>query len=458
MKQQVIAILDVGRADKKLFLFDRHYNIVHEQSTRFTDIVDEDGFPCEDIGQLRLWVFDALRDVLHGDEFEVKALNFSTYGASMVYVDEAGKALTPLYSYLKPYPKVLEEQFYRAYCNQRLFSAKTASPALGSLNSGLQLYRLKHHQPEVFARTRYALHLPQYLSFLVTSQAFSDITSVGCHTALWDFQKNLYHRWVTREHVHSRLAPIRRADEVLPPAFPAGTYAVGIGLHDSSASLIPYLVNFHEPFALISTNDWCITLNPFNETPLTQEELLADCLCYLNYKGAPVKASRLFTGPMMEEQLKKIAEIFHCNTPLLRTMYYNPATVARLQKLQPEERKRSTKRSALKPRDWSVYQDAEEAYHQLMMDIVSLQQRSTQLVLDGSPVRRIFVDGAFSRNSIYMNLLASAFPELEVFAASMPQATALGAALAIHHSWNKERIPNDLIALKYYSAAPELVV
>ena len=43
-----------------------------------------------------------------------------------------------------------------------VFARKTASPLLGSLNSGLQLYRLKKEQPEVFQKIHHALHLPQY--------------------------------------------------------------------------------------------------------------------------------------------------------------------------------------------------------------------------------------------------------------------------------------------------------
>jgi hypothetical protein len=50
-----------------------------------------------------------------------------------------------------------------------------------------------------------------------------------------------------------------------------------------------------------------------------------------------------------------------------------------------------------------------------------------------------------------MNLLAKAFPELEVFAASMAQATAVGAAIAIHRNWNNKTLPADIIELKYYS-------
>jgi sugar (pentulose or hexulose) kinase len=84
------------------------------------------------------------------------------------------------------------------------------------------------------------------------------------------------------------------------------------------------------------------------------------------------------------------------------------------------------------------------------MDIMEQQIASTQLVLQGTEVKRIFVDGGFGRNQVYMHLLAAAFPHIEVFAASIPQATAMGAALAIHSHWNTRSLPGDIIELKYY--------
>jgi len=96
------------------------------------------------------------------------------------------------------------------------------------------------------------------------------------------------------------------------------------------------------------------------------------------------------------------------------------------------------------------------AYHQLMASIIEQQVISTNLVLAGTPVRKIFVDGGFSKNPIYMQLLADNFPGIEIYAASIPQASALGAALAIHHHWNEMNIPTDIIELKYYASVIHL--
>src|SRR5574337_901432 len=326
-KKSAIAVIDVGKTNKKLFLFDEDYNIVYEQSARFLETTDEDGDPCENLESLRLSVFDSLRSLFNKKEYDVKAINFSAYGASFVNIDEEGNPVTPLYNYLKPYPGEFKKQFYDAYGGEEAFSLCTASPVLGSLNSGMQLYRLKYEKPELFQRIQYSLHLPQYLGYLISGKPCSDITSIGCHTNLWDFQKNDYHEWVYKEGLHEKLAPICPYDETTKAIFPGNNYLVGIGLHDSSAALIPYMVNFHEPFVLLSTGTWCISLNPFNDSPLTTEELKQDCLCYLHYQGKPVKASRLFAGPQYEEGVKRIADQFHQNVIRYRSIEFNPEIV-----------------------------------------------------------------------------------------------------------------------------------
>jgi sugar (pentulose or hexulose) kinase len=456
----VIAVFDVGKTNKKLFLFDEQYKIVFERSARFMETVDEDGDPCENLESLRLSVFDSLREVFKNPAFEIKAINFATYGASFVYIDEDGKPLAPLYNYLKEYPEALKTQFYDTYGGREAFSNRTASPVLGSLNSGMQLYRIKYEKPELFKQIKYALHLPQYLSYLISGETYSDLTSIGCHTNLWDFTKNGYHDWVKKEGILDKLAPIVPSDIVIPAAFPGNNYAVGAGFHDSSAALVPYLVNFHEPFILLSTGTWCISLNPFNSDPLTADELENDCLCYLQYEGKPVKASRLFAGYEHEQQVKRIAAHFRTDVIAYRSVPYDPRIIEELQQIakveQIEDTNKGLKESPFARRNLDDYASDVIAYHQLILDLVNQQYSATSRVLKGAGVKRIFVDGGFSKNAIFMNLLAAAFPELEVFAAYMAQATAVGAALAIHKSWNTKSLPNDIIELKYYAGGTVL--
>ena len=449
----VIAVFDIGKTNKKLFLFDEQYNILFEKAETFAETTDGDGDPCEDLTVLTDWVKSSLQEVTSRKDVEIKAINFSTYGASFVHIDREGVPVAPLYNYLKPYPEDLQKQFYEKYGGSLRFAMHTASPVLGNLNSGLQLYLLKNVKPELFSKIHYSLHLPQYLSFLVTGRRYSDITSIGCHTGMWDFTQNRYHEWLHLEGISKKLAPIFPSDQPIQAVLHGKPFVCGVGLHDSSAALIPYLATFKEPFVLISTGTWCITLNPFNQSNLSAEELQQDCLRYMEYRGKPIKASRLFAGYEHEQQVKRLASHFTVANDYYKSVGYDAAVVSELGKNQSSKGSSGNgmmEQSAFGARDLSSFKTYSEAYHQLIADLIQQQVTSTNLVMKNSKINRIFLDGGFSRNEIYMQLLAHAYPDIKINAASVAQASALGAALAFHPYWNKKPLPENLVQLKYY--------
>ncbi|MBL7827070.1 MAG: carbohydrate kinase, partial [Saprospiraceae bacterium] len=388
-----ILILDVGKTNKKCLVFDETYKLVFEEITVLPESADEDGYPCEDIHLLSAWAKQSVEKLKNDRRFQIQAVNIAAYGASFVCLGANLEPLTPLYNYLKPFPEGLKKQFYDTYGTETQLALETASPTLGSLNSGLQLYRIKHKMPEVYRQIKYALHLPQFLAFLLHGMCFSEMTSIGCHTMLWDFGKKDYHQWVYSEGIDQKMPPLTSATAGFPT-----------GLHDSSSALAPYLAGFSAPFVLISTGTWCISLNPFNNTPLTPEELLNDCLCYLTPDGRPVKAARYFGGYEHEQAVQVIAHKYG-----LAADFYMQQTSSGT--------------------DFMDMQYALDEYAGMMTDLVEKQVKSTRLAIGRTPVKQLFVDGGFSKNSMYMNLLATSFPDLEVFAAEAPQSTALGAAL-----------------------------
>ncbi|MBC8156347.1 MAG: carbohydrate kinase, partial [Bacteroidetes bacterium] len=192
MKTPVCAVFDVGKTNKKLLLFDGDYRIMRETAESFDEISDDEGFHGDDLPRLITWLQTSLHALLTGGQFDVRAVNVATYGASFVHIDAAGQAVTPLYNYLKPFPRQLHEHFYgqRGGCDP--FCVETASPDIGMLNSGLQLYWLKHTQPARFGQITHSLHLPQFCSYLFTQTPVADLTSVGCHTGLWHFARHRY--------------------------------------------------------------------------------------------------------------------------------------------------------------------------------------------------------------------------------------------------------------------------
>src|SRR5882757_8001637 len=372
--RSVIVLFDVGKTNQKVFLLDEYYKIVWEQSQSLPETTDEEGEPCEDVEKLTAWVKDSYTAVLALKDIDIRAINFSAYGASFVHLGKNGKPVAPLYNYLKPYPAALKQKFYDRYGGEITFSMLTASPVLGNLNSGMQLYRIKEEKPGLYEQIRCSLHLPQYLSFLLTGQQYSEITSIGCHTNLWNFSQDHYHEWVYREGIINKLAPLRGSDSVLPVADIDKGVISGIGLHDSSAAMIPYLESFQETFVLISTGTWCISMNPFNDTPLTTAELQKDCLCYISYQGRHVKSSRLFAGYEHEQKVKKLGAHFHKTAAYAAAISFDPEIVSSLRSKDREQEPPAADglvtASVFSKRELNTYANYEQAYHRLLMDIM----------------------------------------------------------------------------------------
>jgi sugar (pentulose or hexulose) kinase len=425
LKTPVIAVFDIGKTNKKVFLWSTTFDIVFEKQQTFDEIVDEDGFVCEDLEALQQWIVSTFAELCQLPEFEIIGLNFSAYGASFVYVDRVGEPVAPLYNYLKPVTKPFP---YAEYGGEEEFARKTASPILGNLNSGLQVYEstFRPFWPEVFK----AVHFPNYLASLFTGRLVSEITSIGCHTALWDFDLSQYHPWVSS--IQDQLAPISTEAYL-----PIDGINYGLGLHDSSAALVPYLRSISDEFVLLSTGTWCIAMHPFNESPLSAEELAEDVLCYLQPNGKPVKASRLFGGHFHEEQVSRMEAHFGGS--------YQELTFSE-RVFSLSSRSSSVFDCAFASRDLHDFPDLASAYDQFMVDLVGQQLRSLDLLLKDAPVKQLLVDGGFSKNEWYMRLLAHALPAVEVYAAEVAQASALGAALMVYEG----ETPTDLIQLKRF--------
>jgi glycerol kinase len=442
MKEPVIAIFDIGKTNKKLLLFNPELKVVSESEQRFSEIQDDDGFECDDIDLIEQWIREAVTGLIHSNKYHLQAVNFTTYGASVAYLDAAGRRLTPVYNYLKPIDERIPENLYKKFGGRDEFCRRTASPALGMLNSGLQPLWLKAEKPEVYAKIKNMLHFPQYLSFSLTGRHYSEHTSIGCHTALWDFDNMAYHPWIRSFGMNlPEPVPVETVNEV---EIDGKRFLAGIGIHDSSASLAPYFSGGMGKFLLLSTGTWCINMNPFNSEILTAEQLDRDCLCYLSITGQPVKSSRFWLGHLHETASKMISE--HFGKPVDYFKKVKPD-----QQLLSEIRtKNSNKKIFFKPgsilRDLNesidMYEFAtyEEAYHQLMIELCDFTAESIKLILSSyDDTENIYITGGFSGNKLFLQLIREAFPSKKVWTSEIGNASALGAALVVSgtsHSLN----------------------
>jgi sugar (pentulose or hexulose) kinase len=450
MRKEVIAVFDIGKTNKKFLLFDSSLNLVHQDEQKFPEITDEEGFVCDDMGKMEQWMKDTVVGVIRDDVYQIKALNFTTYGASLMYLDEAGKPLTPVYNYLKPMPEGVLDGFYESFGGVEEFSRQTASPALGMLNSGLQALWLKRKKPDVYARVRSILHFPQYLSYLFTGKEVSEYTSIGCHTAMWDFDNHVYHPWLQREGI-SLPQPVSNSivsDVIIEKQL----VKTGVGIHDSSASLVPYFKATKEQFMLLSTGTWCILMNPFNREPLTTEQLRKDSLCYMSIQQQQVKSSRLFMGHIHDVNVERLSQHFGVEAGFYKTVRTNAEKIL---KLLNHKQGRTFFRQGIpadfidRQVDLSTFASFDEAYHHLMFDLVDLCLESLSLIIPADDQTKVvYVSGGFARNELFVRLLASRLPGKKVYTSEMDNATALGAAMVVWEAAFGIGLPQTDLGLK----------
>lgn len=434
MEQEVLAVFDIGKTNKKLLLFDTSLKLVSETEEKFALIRDEDGFDCDNIDHIEKWITDSVARLLSSDEYLLKAVNFATYGASLVYLDGQGRRLTPVYNYLKPVDGNIPADLYTRYGGKDEFCRKTASPALGMLNSGIQALWLKRTRPDLFSKVRTILHLPQYLSYLLTGEVCSEHTSIGCHTAIWDFDNRQYHQWVRDEGMpFPEPVPVSTLYEC---NMRGRSFLAGAGLHDSSASLAPYLKSAAGSFVLMSTGTWCISMNPYNYELLTYNELSRDCLCYLSINSDPVKSSRLFLGHMHDAALQNMSLYFKIHEDSFRLVKPDSRLMSKLMTRFRDENV-FTEKSGLPVHlkddpDLFVFDNFIEGYHLLMAELSDLAVDSVNLILSREDsTENIFITGGFSKNPLFLKLIASSFPDKRVWTSEISNATAFGAALIL---------------------------
>jgi sugar (pentulose or hexulose) kinase len=450
MPQEVIAIFDVGKTNKKFLLFDAGMKLVHQEEEKFEEIADDDGFPCDDIDKLESWMQACLSDILKSGAYSIKAINFSTYGATLMYVDDNGKRLTHVYNYLKPMSEEVLEGFYKSYGDLEEFCRKTASPALGMLNSGLQALWLKRKKPDVFSKVKTVLHLPQYLSYFFTNKLTSEYTSIGCHTAMWDFDNHRYHVWLKDEGV-SLPQPVSNST-VYDAMIEGSRIKTGIGIHDSSSSLVPYFKGTQEQFILISTGTWCIFMNPFNSEPLTADQLRKDSLCYMSIQQQQVKSSRLFLGHTHDANVERLNKHFGVVAGHYKTI---KTTGEKIDRLLRNSRERVFFRQGV-PADYvdpsvnlSHFLTFADAYHQLMLDLVDLSMESLSLIIPTDDhTKTVYISGGFARNELFVRLLAARLPGKKVYTSEIDNATALGAAMVVYEAAFGTDLPSIDLGLK----------
>jgi L-fuculokinase len=285
-------VLDIGKTNAKLTLLDTAGAILAEQRCP-NSIVQTGLYPHHDTERLWDWLQTML--AVFARQARITAIVPVTHGATAALVDTHGLVL-PILDYESSLPQTLAAE----YAALRPAFADSLSPQLPcGLNLGLQLFWLARTYPREFSRTRHILTYPQYWAWRLSGMAASEVTSLGCHTDLWQPQQGTYSSLVHAMEWTQLFPPLQPAWTALGPVLhndllPA--CQVLCGIHDSNASLLRYLdaQGQAQPRTVLSTGTWAIAA-AFG-APLDRLDETADMLANVNALGQPVACMRFMGG------------------------------------------------------------------------------------------------------------------------------------------------------------------
>ncbi len=297
MNASRVAVIDIGKTNAKLVVFDLQTGREIAARTTPNRVIDTPPYPHFDTEALFAFLKSALKELHREHGFE--AISITAHGATIVVLDSAGELALPVLDYEYAGP---EETAY-AYRAMRPPFAETGSPPLpGGLNVGAQLFWQAKTFPEQFANVATIITYPQYWAFRLTGVRANEITSIGCHTDLWNPWTGDYSTLVARMGWREKMPPMRRADDRLgviradiadETGLPADM-PVYCGLHDSNASLLPHLWAAAPPFSVVSTGTWVVIMAVGGHAVKLDDK--RDTLVNVNALGQPVPSARFMGG------------------------------------------------------------------------------------------------------------------------------------------------------------------
>ncbi|MEM6898898.1 MAG: hypothetical protein AAF583_03890 [Pseudomonadota bacterium] len=295
---QNFIVIDAGKTHVRAFLCgDDDLQLLSEINT---PSYYEGPVRCLDISNIETWLLETLSGIKEKDQ--VSAIIPVTHGAAFAILGPDGKRKAPVIDY----EALISERISQTYSALRPAFCDTGSPELPlGLNLGRQLEwarELGWMEPKDCL-----VPYPQYFASFLSGVATSEVSSLGCHTDLWNPWEGGWSNLAISQGWAEQFAPIERADARVGPISPSMSSKTGLptdtqiycGLHDSNAALIAIEseVPKHSNQVFISTGTWHVIFAPqANEAALKAD---LDMLVNVRPDGSPLPSARFMGGREM---------------------------------------------------------------------------------------------------------------------------------------------------------------
>ncbi len=426
------AVLDIGKTNLKVVLFDQSCNVLWEKNQPNRPL-SAPPYLHADVEMIWRFVLAALEEGNRGHPIDT--IVTTAHGASGVVIDQAGLVL-PMLDYEDKGPEGIE-QHYAAI--RPAFAESFSPPAAGGLNLARQFAYQKWQFPEQFARAKYALNYPQYWSWRLSGVAASEVTSLGCHTDLWNPKGRTFSSVVDALDIRSLFPPIRPAWDTLGPIKPDIAEAAGLapntrvvsGIHDSNASLLPNLLARPAPFTVVSTGTWVIIFNVGQ--PFDSLDEASDLYANVDATGAPVPCARFMGGREYEmitagvtgdADMASLQRVIASGTVALPSFTGQGGPYA--------------------GRKGEIVGEIDDANRPALATLHIALMTDDLLTRLGATAGDLIIEGSFGRNAAYCGILAALRPAQSVRVPADQSGTARGAALLAHWPAKPELAPDHV--------------
>lgn len=431
-------VIDLGKTLSKVSLWSPD-GVMLDRQVRPTESVVENDIRRLDADGIAAWLVGALHAYAGRDVSHIIPVG---HGAGVVAIAGDKPAFLPL-DYEQSLPAAVAED----YARKRDAFAVTGSPCLpGGLNLGAQLYWLDRLYPEAM-RTATLLPWAQYWAWFLSGIATSEVSSLGCHTDLWDPASGGFSPMAKREGWAGRFAPLAKASAAVGTLRPDLSAVTGLpsgvrilaGLHDSNAALLAArsfpLIADHES-TILSTGTWFVAMRlaacAVAAADLDEDR---DTLVNVDVFGKPVPSARFMGGREIETVIEfdtrrvdikpdqplllaSVPGLLERGTMLMPTLApgFGPFADRQSRWVDPPEQWTGT---------WFARRAAVCLYAALVAD--------TSLDLIGSK-ERLLIEGRFAEAEVFVRALAALRPDTEVYVANAHNDVSFGALRLINPS------------------------
>ena len=422
------AVLDIGKTHIKLLLVDNGKECA-SFSCKNAPIAGM--YPQADVEGIWNWLAETLRSCTLTPD--INAFVVTTHGATAALVNTNAPEGEQLALPVLDYEFQGVESCSDAYESVHPDFSETLSPALpAGLNLGKQLFWLQQKYKEAFGSASTILLYPQYWAWRLGGSPAAEVTSLGCHTDMWQPQKKDYSSLIDKCGWREKMPALKNAWDCLGTVSAQVAKETGVseqceifaGIHDSNASLLRYLslAKSGESFNVISTGTWTILMQANGNTG----ELASykDTLANVDIFSNPVSCARFMGGREYESictslggNIRMSAEAGDIQQALDEGWMVTPDYS------QGNGPFGGLTAKQLCPDTPPAPQAIATLYCALMID-----QRLTDLHSTGT----IYIEGAFLKNPMLCQLVAQLRPDQTVMLSRDNTGTVMGAASLIH--------------------------